>query len=348
MAVLKEELEHLNIAQQSTLFYMAVLSENASELLNSFSDAERDIYSAPLQALLSLNDDARTSFALSQLKHLQSQESQTYLYGIHPSWIVADLKREEPLIVASVLSILPSALVKRILKRLDEDLRSSLPDRSLLKEIDEHLVQHLGVTFIARFPKHSPRAKFKTLTMSTISHLPAQTMQMLLMKSGVHERTEALLGLGKRALAAFLKKCEDTYVEQMITYARQAALRPSEYFRAAGSSAHLLIQEGMHGDESFLHAGLVRLARLTRDSPGLQQTCQYAMPRAWGLAFNRLCADTGLSFPNADSNGSLAEHASGDPLQVEQRQLFLNALVTLSEQGKASPRWSRATIRVDS
>ena len=253
--------EHLTDKQRAFLLVSLIADPTETPALVSyFSPPESQTLSGAAKIFLERTKDAKREILVGELRRLASESRRSPLAEIHPDWLLEELKKESPRIIATVLRHLSGDTVRYILDRLPAQVLNQMPPLSQIFGIDQELVSVLKKKFEAQFSCPPPLHKSPAggIPFESLHLLPAAKLRVLFAEVGFREMAMAFGSLNQKTVDVILKRLSSRHAEILKgkiaegvggaegERLKQAQSHLLDLDLASASSEHLILEAGLY------------------------------------------------------------------------------------------------------
>lgn len=278
--------EHLSHKQRAFLLVSLIADPTETlSLVSHFSPQESLSLGSAAKAFLERTKDVKREILVGELRRLATESRRSPLAEIHPDWLLEELKKESPRIIATVLRHLSGDSVRYILDRLPAQVLSQMPPLSQVFGIDQDLVSVLKKKFESQFYCPPPiRAIPGGLPFESLHLLPGAKLRVLFAEVGFREMAMAFGSLNQKTIDVILKRLSSRHAEILKGKIAEGVGREGERLKQA--QAHLLDLDLASASSEFLilEAGLyvyskAALSEHLEGSRLIQQKCPLVLGR---------------------------------------------------------------------
>lgn len=327
-------LHPLPVREQSLLLALMTFGgRNADGLLAHIPD---ELHAGLLEKKARLEEIPREKRLPVMIKHLRSTLSYNApkgLEGVEPSWLIAGFKGESPRTVAIVLMHMPTSVARQIVRRLPKAVQDAMPARTELRDVSMDVVKLVRARFDAKFAAMPRDRELSEFAYQDLVIVSARDLIALVREIGLAELAAAFVALGKRALAALLRRLPRENQEELLAAVKRVAGGQQMDLKVAELFLAKVLQSFHNTDELYQKAGLYRLARASQDeSPLFLRQLSQRFPRAHG----RLLADYVRKVSEMDAA------LLGMDEKTRLRRDVVETLLELARRGKVHERFAQA------
>ncbi len=282
------------LVAESTLYAsLAIDGKEAVGLLKWLSPTASGELLRRATDLMNLPQEQFVGAIQKETRRLKSQTSVRSLDEVDPSWLLDELVRERPTVIAYVLEHLQPKTAGWVLNHLPATLRRRAAAVMERNPIASNIAQMIKNRFLQRFSERS--GERGTSLSRSILRLSKEDLQTLIRELGLREMALALRGSRKNLIESVVQRMPTRYVDKIQRRLKMVAAYP--YFRVREAQLIILdiAQRAKNPIELFMFAGVGRLASVLAGEGECVRTVMQRLPKFLGEQLHWHVSDPKLS-----------------------------------------------------
>ncbi len=293
------------------------------------------------QQLLQLEPEQRVAVVVREMRRQMQFAGLIGLEAIDPSWLLAGVRGEQPVVIGIILAQLSSGARSRILAHLPPKVRARVPSKEDLKHTKLELMRIVRHAFESKFvPMAAPPGAPTDFYFKDIALLDAREFVQLIRALGLEQLAAAFMVLGRRKLAELCHRLGPQAADELIAAYKDTEARDAMDISAANDFLSRMVlglrtgagagSADRYQKELFQKAGLFRLASAIRqERPSYVRQLAQRLPRSHGKLLSQYVY-------------RINDDGEAEPAYLRRLQdLVLFRVEKLAARGKVNPRYLR-------
>ncbi len=291
------------------------------------------------QQLLQLEPERRVSVVVREMRRQMQFAGLIGLEAIDPSWLLAGVRGEQPVVIGIILAQLSSGARSRILAHLPPKVRARVPTKEDLKHTKLELMRIVRHAFESKYvPMAAPPGAPTEFYFKDIALLDVRELVQLIRALGIEQLAAAFMAVGRRKLAELCHRLGTQAADELIAAYKETEQRDAMDINDANDflsrmvlglrSGNGAVNKDSFQKELFQKAGLFRLAAAVRsERPSFVQQLAQRIPRSHGKLLSQYVY-------------RINENEEVDWTKLRRLQdLVLFRVEKLAARGKVNPRY---------
>lgn len=330
------------LSPRLTMLLCTIFTQGGEEDLSALEHLNEDdayLVQEKAQQLLQLEPERRVSVVVREMRRQMQFAGLIGLEAIDPSWLLAGVRGEQPVVIGIILAQLSSGARSRILAHLPPKVRARVPTKEDLKHTKLELMRIVRHAFESKYvPMAAPPGAPTEFYFKDIALLDVRELVQLIRALGIEQLAAAFMAVGRRKLAELCHRLGTQAADELIAAYKETEQRDAMDINDANDflsrmvlglrSGNGAVNKDSFQKELFQKAGLFRLAAAIRsERPSFVQQLAQRIPRSHGKLLSQYVY-------------RINENEEVDWTKLRRLQdLVLFRVEKLAARGKVNPRY---------
>lgn len=285
------------LSPRLTMLLCTIFTQGGEEDLSALEHLNEDdayLVQEKAQQLLQLEPERRVSVVVREMRRQMQFAGLIGLEAIDPSWLLAGVRGEQPVVIGIILAQLSSGARSRILAHLPPKVRARVPTKEDLKHTKLELMRIVRHAFESKYvPMAAPPGAPTEFYFKDIALLDVRELVQLIRALGIEQLAAAFMAVGRRKLAELCHRLGTQAADELIAAYKETEQRDAMDINDANDflsrmvlglrSGNGAVNKDSFQKELFQKAGLFRLAAAVRsERPSFVQQLAQRIPRSHG------------------------------------------------------------------
>lgn len=285
------------LSPRLTMLLCTIFTQGGEEDLSALEHLNEDdayLVQEKAQQLLQLEPDRRVAVVVREMRRQMQFAGLIGLEAIDPSWLLAGVRGEQPVVIGIILAQLSSGARSRILAHLPPKVRARVPSKEDLKHTKLELMRIVRHAFETKYvPMAAPPGEPTEFYFKDIALLDVRELVQLVRALGIEQLAAAFMAVGRRKLAELCHRLGTQAADELIAAYKETEQRDAMDINDANDflsrmvlglrSGNGAVNKESFQKEVFQKAGLFRLAAAIRaERPSFVQQLAQRIPRSHG------------------------------------------------------------------